>query len=115
MKFYQIIAPVVLSIMYTATIFVGPKDTALPYIPLEICNLIGEFRGADDDFFKKIGHPIYTGSYERCYGPAHEYYYPEQPYLGTFTKSILQSLVVTYAIAASVPMLLKLPLRWVFS
>jgi len=45
-KFYQIIAPVILSIMYTATIF-GPENDALPYIPEVVWNLIDEFRGKD--------------------------------------------------------------------
>jgi len=59
MKFYQIIAPATLSIMYTTTIF-GIKETTLPYVPKVICELIDEFcsgkKEVNDTFYKKTGH-----------------------------------------------------------
>lgn len=56
MKFYQTIAPVMLSVLYTTIIFgPGKKEPAFPYVPSKICNLIGKFRG-EGDFYKETGH-----------------------------------------------------------
>lgn len=61
MRFQQAIAPMILSIICTITIF-GPEKTTLPYLPLTlyeiidqsekyppkvICGLIDEFRGVN--------------------------------------------------------------------
>jgi len=54
-KFYQTIAPTILSIIYTATIF-GMRETNLPHIPPEICAIIDKFSGKNDGHYKQTGH-----------------------------------------------------------
>ncbi len=58
MKFYQTIAPMILCIIYTTTIFgmFGIGETTLPYVPRAICNLIDEFRGKNYGLYKKTRH-----------------------------------------------------------
>ena len=58
-KFYQLITPVMFSIMYTTTIFVAEK-TAPSFKVEAINNLIDEFRGnnnlINDGFYREINH-----------------------------------------------------------
>ena len=58
MKFYQVMAPVMLSIICTAPIF-GMEETNLPHIPPEICAIIDEFSGGEQkrDAQRKFFYP----------------------------------------------------------
>jgi len=59
MQFYQTVAPMILSIIYIATIF-GAEETTLPEviekIPENICRLIDKFRGKNNAFYEETTH-----------------------------------------------------------
>jgi len=58
MKFYQTIAPVILSIICTTPIF-GSKKIALPHVPEDLYAIIdklaGDSKGENDSFYKETG------------------------------------------------------------
>jgi len=54
-KFYQTIAPMILCIMCTTPTF-GSEKITLPFASEDTCNLVDEFRGEHDDWYKETGH-----------------------------------------------------------